>query len=318
MGMFDKLGSLTAIKLRLAKPPNAATPPKITNGNGHGCTYRTLDEDTQARALARAMLAQLGIEIISVPATPDEGFTMGSTKYSDEKPVRQVKIDSFGLSETPITNAQYAAYLDATKQENGLDLINKADHPVVNMSWFDAIGFCNWLSRENHRQEVYTITYNNDGTIRAVKWDRNKKGNGFRLPTEAEWEYAARGLDGQEYPWGNEPPDPSDPNSPARANYLHRGSPGTTTSVGSYPAGKGPFCHLDLAGNVWEWCYDWYANYVAKDVDNPSGSKNGQSRVLRGGSWVNRNPAFLRCAYRFSGHPGDSNVNVGFRVAEDY
>ena len=87
----------------------------------------------------------------------------------------------------------------------------------------------------------------------------------------------------------------------------------TTSPVGSYPAGAGPFGHLDLAGNVWEWGYDWYANYVAKDVDNPIGSKKGQFRVLRGGSWDD-----LRCADRDYGHPGLNNDDHGFRVAEDY
>ncbi|MFH1362085.1 MAG: SUMF1/EgtB/PvdO family nonheme iron enzyme, partial [bacterium] len=263
MGIFAKLGRKIA-----GKPPatNGTAPPRPTNGNG---PYRGLDDKTQQMALAATScyLTTLGIEIIHIPATPEgKGFPMGNTKYSDEQPVRQVQLASFGLSETPITNKQYAAYLDATKQKNGLDLTNKADHPVVNVSWFDAIRFCNWLSIANGREVAYTI--NDDNT---VEWDRTKEG--FRLPTEAEWEYAARGLDGREYPWGNEPPDPS------RANYWHDGSPKTTTPVGSYPAGKGPFDHLDLAGNVWEWCYDWLANYVAKDVNNPSGPKKGEFRV---------------------------------------
>jgi len=226
---------------------------------------------------------------------------MGSKKYSDEQSVRSVALSAFGLLRDPITKAQYRAYLEATEQtvsdENRAEA--KANHPVVNVSWYDAVRFCNWLSIANGREAVYKISDDN-----TVEWDRTKKG--FRLPTEAEWEYVARGNDGRKYPWGNEPPDPT------RANYSD-GSPKTTMPVGNYPAGAGPFGHLDLAGNVWEWCYDWYANYVAKDVDNPIGSKKGQFRVLRGGSWDD-----LRCADRDYGHPGLNNDDHGFRVAEDY
>ncbi|MFH1361066.1 MAG: SUMF1/EgtB/PvdO family nonheme iron enzyme [bacterium] len=285
--MFAKLRSLTAGKLCLAKPPK----PKLTNGNGGPGPYRGLDEQTQARALAATScshLIQNGIKIIHVPATPEEGFTMGSTENNDEKPERKVQLASFGLSETPVTKAQYRAYLEANGQtvseENQAQ--GTANHPVVNVSWFDAIKFCDWLSIASGREAVYKI--NDDDT---VEWDRTKRG--FRLPTEAEWEYAARGNDGREYPWGN------DPLAPNLANYWHGESSTATTPVDSYPNGKGPFGHLDLAGNVWEWCYDLCA---------------GESRVLRGGSWRNNN---ARCASRSYCYPDYRGDDLGFRVAED-
>jgi len=300
MGVFDKLGRLTigVIKKPVALPANSAQREQVRNGNGGG-PYRELQPEALATTY-RITLASLGIEMIPVPATA--GFPMGSKKYSDEQSVRSVALSAFGLLRDPITKAQYRAYLEATEQtvsdENRAEA--KANHPVVNVSWYDAVRFCNWLSIANGREAVYKISDDN-----TVEWDRTKKG--FRLPTEAEWEYAARGNDGREYPWGNEAPNFT------RANYLYEGSSKTTSPVGSYPAGAGPFGHLDLAGNVWEWGYDWYANYVAKDVDNPIGSKKGQFRVLRGGSWDD-----LRCADRDYGHPGLNNDDHGFRVAEDY
>jgi formylglycine-generating enzyme required for sulfatase activity len=289
MGIFAVAGRKI---VSLVKPPksfavskaetNGTPPPKLG-------PYRELQLEAINAVSSRVTLASLGIEMLPVPATGENGFTMGNTKRSYEQPIRQVKLSGFGLSRDPITKAQYRVYLEATEQtvsgENQAE--DKADHPVVNVSWVDAVNYCEWLTNETGRK--------------------------FRLPTEAEWEYAARGLDGREYPWGNEALDPT------RANYRHEGSPRTTTPVGKYPAGAGPFGHLDLAGNVWEWCYDWYAHYVAKDLDNPIGPKNGESRVLRGGSWVNDFADDLRCANRLIIHPEfQITYTGGFRVAEDY
>lgn len=145
--------------------------------------------------------------------------------------------------------------------------------------------FCTWLTR---RLETSA-----------------RKGAAAQLPTEAQWEFAARGADGREYPWGAEPPDER------RANFG--GKIGGTTPVDAYPAGATPEGVHDLAGNVWEWCRDWFGSYPGEEQRDPTGADRGTSRVLRGGSF-NRDPRALRGVYRYVNLPGDRNGALGFRV----
>lgn len=246
-----------------------------------------------------------GIEIIHLLAT--DGFTMGSTKYPDERPVRRVALSAFGLSKDPITEAQYKAYLKDTGKEvpsENLDS-DKANHPVVNVSWEDAVKFCIWLNQKESREEVYTIEEKDGKT--TVTWHQERKG--FRLPTEAEWEYAARGNEGREYPWGNEW-------DKSKVTFDTNG----TEPVDAHPEGATPREGIrGLAGNVWEWCWDWYAGeYNKNDVNDPIGPASGNYRVLRGGSWDSPYPVTLRAAYRNGYHPAFRYYSRGFRVAKDY
>ena len=155
-----------------------------------------------------------------------------------------------------------------------------AGHPVVNVTWHDAMAYAAWLSE--------------------------KTGRPYRLPTEAEWEKAARGDDGRLWPWGNDW-------DPERANCRPAG-PGATTLVGQYsPRGDSPCGAADMAGNVWEWCLTkWRSTYATPPDDDPA---EDAPRVLRGGSWYQDNPGIVRCAYRDRSLPDDGLALNGFRVA---
>jgi len=224
---------------------------------------------------------------------PAGEFLMGSDPkvdsqaYGDEQPQRKVTLDAYWIGKTPVTNAQYAAFIKATGHRapghwsGGRLPQGKEQHPVVNVSWEDAAAFCTWAS------EV---------TQRIV-----------RLPSEAEWEKAARGADGRIYPWGNRAPDKS------RCNFNNneRG----TTPVGQYsPQGDSPYGCVDMAGNVWEWCADWYdaEYYKTAPARNPPGPQSGNARVLRGGSW-SRYENLTRGADRYWYTPTTSYLSLGFR-----
>jgi formylglycine-generating enzyme required for sulfatase activity len=249
---------------------------------------------------------------------PPGEFVMGSAdSHDDERPAHRVRLDEFLISARPITNAEYARFVrEANHRQpaiHELPLVVAAGgrererifretgeayawpddeppadrllHPVTLVRWDDAAAYCAWLSSE---------------TGRAV-----------RLPTEAEWEKAARGgVDGRRYPWG----DRIDRNL---ANFLTdpalKSSRGTT-ACGSYPPnGYGLY---DMTGNVWEWVQDWYSPhyYSSSPVDNPPGPPSGQMRLVRGGSWLVADVRMLACAYRHKIPPDTYSYGIGFRV----
>jgi len=213
---------------------------------------------------------------------------MGSEDYGDP-PVHRVTVSGFKMSRFPVTNLQYSRFVEDMRREppahwqQGRIPEGKEDHPVVRVAWADADAFCSWLSRRI----------------------RSNRGGAVQLPTEAQWEFAARGAEGRRYPWGEDEPTPD------HANFG--GEVGDTTAVGRYRKGSTPLGIHDLAGNVWEWCRDWYAAYEKKPARDPVGPKSGTSRVLRGGSFDFRAP-FLRSAFRGNNHPDIVVDDVGFRV----
>ncbi|HXV99303.1 MAG TPA: formylglycine-generating enzyme family protein, partial [Anaerolineae bacterium] len=234
------------------------------------------------------------LELVRVPAGE---FLMGSdpkkdkNASKDEQPQHRVHISEFYIGKYPLTNEQYATFIKATKHrgpnhwKGGKIPSGKENHPVVNVSWDDIVAFCEWLSRESGRT--------------------------CRLPTEAEWEKAARGTNGRIYPWGNEW-------DPTQLNSREKG-PGDTSPVGKYsPGGDSPYGAADMAGNVWEWCADWndekeYQRRTKTVIQDPQGPAQGNFRVLWGGSWVsNQNRA--RCACRSWVRPYDWGNNRGVRV----
>jgi formylglycine-generating enzyme required for sulfatase activity/predicted Ser/Thr protein kinase len=240
-----------------------------------------------------------GIIMVYIPAGT---FTMGSNDYdNDEKSPHEVLLDGYWLGKTEVTVGQYKAFISDSGHAPLSSSISKYspgdNHPVVYVSWEDAVAYCKWLS--------------------------NKKGLSFTLPTEAQWEKAARGTDQRKYPWGNHDPYYQGKwyaNYKAHDSWEKRGEDGFeyTSPVGSYPQGASPYGMLDMAGNVWEWCRDWYESdyYKNSPRKNPTGPDGGASRVLRGVGW-GCNAVDLRCSSRAYGRPSFRGGNVGFRLCQD-
>ena len=207
---------------------------------------------------------------------PGGAFLMGQKDgRDDERPVHRVTLAPFRLSRLPVTNADFAAF-------RPFEFTNAA-LPVTSVSWFQATEYCAWLS---------------------AQW-----GIGLRLPTEAEWEFAARGgLEQSRYPWGNAPPE-------TRAGYAARWLRGPEPVGTAEPNAYGLF---DLCENVHEWCSDWYVQdyYSESALENPQGPATGLRRASRGGAW-RHHIKIARCAARSSLPPDFRYADYGFRVAAD-
>ncbi len=241
-----------------------------------------------------------GVDLILVRVPAGE-FLMGSDErkdpqaYDDEMPQHPVHLDEYWIGIYPVINGQYRAFVQAAGYrepqhwQGGQIPPGKEQHPVVHVTWKDAVAFCRWVGQ---------VT-----------------GMNVRLPTEAEWEKAARGIDGRLYPWGNEPPDAT------RCNFCRKVGHWThTTPVGKYsPRGDSPYGCVDMAGNICEWVADWYGPYEAGRQVNPTGPASGRTgwadRVLRGGAF-DHVAEFVRCAHRDCSAPemGFRDDNSGFRV----
>lgn len=217
--------------------------------------------------------------------------------FADESPVRRVRVKPFALGRYPVTVQEFRRFVEAgdegylnpklwapegwarreaegrTKPQEWTEQLRHPNRPVMGVSWYEADAYCCWI--------------------------------GGRLPTEAEWEFAARGVEGRRYPWGGEEPDD------CRANFQMR--VGHPSPVGGYPLGSAPEDVHDLAGNVFEWCADWFGRYREEDEEDPTGSRSGTSRVSRGGSFYS-GPGVLRAACRSFGYPVARDVIIGFRV----
>jgi formylglycine-generating enzyme required for sulfatase activity len=180
----------------------------------------------------------------------------------------------------------------------------KDDYPMVMVSWYGAVAYCDWLSLQAERTRAY------DHSTWQCNGGNPYTAAGYRLPTDAEWEYAAQYDDERIYPWGNEAPDCT------RANFYNNYyCVGATCAVGSYPAGPQSLGLYDMAGNVWEWCNDWYICNLGTDpATDPTGPGSGTLRVTRGGSW-NYSAPRLRCAYRDQVYPFYMFNSHGFRCA---
>jgi len=246
---------------------------------------------------------------------PAGDFLMGAPDFEqDERPVHRVFVSEFFISRFAVTQDEYARFIRETGYpapsirglplvtlggrdsmfrelaapyvwEDGTPPAGHGGHPVVLARYEDALAYCRWLS---------------DSLGRAV-----------RLPTEAEWEKAARGgLEGQRYPWG-------DDIESSRCNYLT--DPSIKRERGTRPTGTyspNAYGLYDMAGNVWEWVSDWYSAdyYGLGEMRDPQGLASGSMRIVRGGSWVNDDVSMLRCAYRHKVPPDTYAHSIGFRI----
>jgi len=259
-----------------------------------------------------------------------DGFTEGD---SSERPVHTVYVSAFYMDKTEVTWAKWQE-VQTWAAANGYDIGSvgagrAADHPVHTVSWYDCVKWLNARSQKESRSPCYTV---GGAVYKAGQYDDiacNWSANGYRLPTEAEWEKAARGgLSGKRFPWGdtithsqanyNSSTSYAYDTSPTRGFHpsFYVGYPPYTSAAGSF-ATNGYGLH-DMSGNVWEWCWDWFGDYPAGIVNNPRGPSSpssnwGSSRVFRGGSW-NYNADFCRSSYRYDVTPRGCGNNIGFRA----
>jgi formylglycine-generating enzyme required for sulfatase activity len=207
-------------------------------------------------------------------------FSMGSEESdadSDEKPVHTVRVGAFYMGKYEVTFAEYDRFCDATSRQKPSDQgWGRGNRPVINVSWDDAIAYCQWLS--------------------------STTGKTYRLPTEAEWEYSARGGENYKYAGSN------DVNTTA---WNTTNSDAKTHPVGQKQANG--FGLYDMAGNVWEWCGDWKSDYNSNSQSNPTGAASGSYRVLRGGGW-DSDAQYCRVSYRNIYAPTNRYYGLGFRV----
>ncbi len=207
--------------------------------------------------------------------------------FLNVEPERKVSLDAFWIDETEVTNKMYKACMDAGKcappfqvnssrRESYFDSVRYESYPVIYVSWVQAQAYCEFVGR--------------------------------RLPTEAEWEKAARGTDGRLFPWGGNLPTTKYANFGLRA--------GDTSPVKQYSAGKSPYGAFDMLGNAWEWTADWYEEnyYKTAPALNPTGPQTGTLKVLRGGSWVS-NDFDMFVTERYGNFPNTTNNIIGFRCA---
>ena len=275
---------------RLVSAPSSepeTSPAAISSAEIEGNPTFAPPESTESDSPAD-FIDSRGVPMRFVPAG---NFIMGNeaSQYPEERPVHTVYLDDFYIDKFEVTNALYAECVDegACQPPNETGSFTRAsyygdpvyaDYPVVYVEWEEANAYCRW--------------------------------RGMKLPTEAQWEKAARGTDGRLYPWGNNIDQ-------TYANYNEY--VGDTTRVGSYETGKSIYNVYDMSGNAWEWVADWFSNtyYLDTPLTNPTGPVSGEYRVLRGGSWHDQAETVTASSRGWSQLEYFYNVDFGFRCAMD-
>lgn len=265
-----------------------------------GILFNTIPFVADAQSLQAVIAPPKGKDRAPMVEIPSGSFPMGVPPGDrdggrDEYPRHEVLLDTFWIDQFEVTNGRYVEFVKSaghrvpqnpTNPTRNLwqgDSITEslAERPVINVDWFDADAYCKWA--------------------------------GKRLPTEAEWEKAAKGTSDRRFPWGNVEP------TAKHLNYNQRWiGEKTLMPVGSYEAGKSPYGVYDVVGNVWEWVNDWYdARYYEKSPSkNPTGPQEGTKKVIRGAGWQNETPT-VRIFTRVDSDPTMRNESTGFRCAAD-
>ena len=263
------------LRVKLANAANeerSGSRPTSAQGNDH-----VEGGGVRSRAAGKKFKNSIGMELVLVPAGE---FLMGSSQGDeDEQPVHRVRISkAFYMGKYEVTQSQYEAVMGANPSSyKGAD---RASHPVEKVSWKNAVEFCLRLSQKEKKT--------------------------YRLPTEAEWEYACRAGTQTKYGFGAREADLAD------YAWYGNNSESKTHPVGlKKPNAWGLY---DMHGNVWEWCSDWYGEYPRGNVTDPAGAQSGEGRVRRGGGWGN-SARGCRSANRYGGRPGDRLNGLGFRLA---
>ncbi len=246
---------------------------------------------------------------------PEGSFLMGSNNgYANEKPVHNVQLSSFYMSKYEITNGEYCIFLNSQgNQTSGkhtwVNIVNSnycglisaqgtekfqvkegyETRPVVYVNWYGAVAYCNWLN------ELQGLKKESEDYLHIAK-------KGYRLPTEAEWEYACRAGSDTDYYWGNTMDDNYCCCNDCAKNHQD-----------VYAKLPNKFDLYGLSGNIWEWCWDWYGEYTYSSQINPEGPSTGTSKVRRGGSWCST-ADLCRSAFRSSASPGVHGFGMGFRI----
>jgi len=209
------------------------------------------------------------------------GSSLPRSEMEAEGPQHKVSLDDYWIYKTPVTVSQYKKFTAATghAMPTAPEWGWKDNHPIVNVTWNDAQAYAQWA--------------------------------GVRLPSEAQWEKAARGTDGRQYPWGNQWDE-----TRLQCSKRAPSDAGRTAAVGSFPKGASPYGALDMVGNVWQWCDDWYgAEYYKNSPErNPTGPESGSFRIMRGGSWRYGGPIsfMFRTSDRSRKAPDGSGGFMGF------
>ena len=258
-----------------------------------------------------------GIDLALQKCDQYENNNCQRDRFSDESPQHLVYIDALWLMQTEVTNTEYQEFIQANgylterywtlegwRWRNQYSVTspslwtdnryNRADYPVVGVSWYEAVAYANWLSEHS--------------------------GLNIRLPSEAEWEKGARGIDSRIYPWGSDW-DGGHLNycdvmcTETQKDESHEDGYRYTAPVGQYVSGVSPYGAYDMAGNVWEWTQDWYRNdyYAVSPALNPRGPSSGEGRVTRGGAWLSY-PTFVRTTHRLRYASDYRSPSIGFRL----
>jgi formylglycine-generating enzyme required for sulfatase activity len=257
---------------------------------------------------------------------PAGQFFMGSDEkdaMANQKPSHNVTLNGFCMDLYEVTAEQYKKCSDA----------GRCRRPAAGVEW-------EGITPADKKAYSPLCTLADpakaDHPVNCVTWDMAStfcKKADKRLPTEAEWEYATRGPDGRNYPWGDEPPTEKHLNACgteclawAKQNKVQAQFPGalyqaddgfaTTAPVGKFPAGRSRFGPYDVVGNVWEWVADWEGAYQSADQNNPTGPDTGKKRVIRGGAWNGSYAAWLHPSFRYAQDPTSQSHGVGFRCAK--